>query len=422
MLRVPGASREPGRFAASLPLPALLAWRFLRGRRSRLLDATARSAVAATAIGVAAMVVAMALMTGYRYDLQRKLIGGNAAVVAYPLGASTPAPEPRRLATLAAVPGVAAVSRVAYVQGALTNGAEGAQAIAEREVTLRGVDPGAELPGGGAVDLGRGADGLPAIALGEELAGALRAERGDALRLVALGFDGGVPRFHYQTVRVVGTFASGLSEFDAGWAVADRRLVERLSGIGAASLVEFAAEDPGASPALAERIRAILGPDWLVNDWQELNSELFTALKVQQVALFFVLGLIVLVSTFNVASTLIVLVRERMRAVGVLAALGLPAAGIRAAFLLYGGALGVTGTALGVALGAGAAWVLTTFELIRFDPEVAAIYFISSVPFRARPLDVLAVVGFTLAVTLAACWAPARRAARIDPAAALRYE
>jgi lipoprotein-releasing system permease protein len=111
-----------------------------------------------------------------------------------------------------------------------------------------------------------------------------------------------------------------------------------------------------------------------------------------------------------------------MRDIGVLGALGLSPWRLRGAFLLYGGILGGLGTLAGVALGAGACWVLTTFHLIRFDPEVAAIYFISSVPFEVKPADLAAIVGFALLVTLLACWVPAWRAAKIDPSTALRYE
>ena len=400
------------------PLAWTIAWRFLRGPRSRLLDGTARAALLATALGVTAMVIAMALMTGYREDLQGKLIGGNAAVVAYPLLAQAEVP-PRRLEALEAIPGVRKVGRVAYGQGSLAGGAtpDGV------EVVLRGVDPGGGQLAARPEQLRPGADGIPGAVLGADLAKKLGVAPGAVLRLVALGFEEGRPRFHYQSLRVTGTFATGFAEFDRSWVVLERPLVERLMGAeGASDLLEFTVEDPQEAPRIGEAAARLLGSGFLVSDWQQFNRELFAALKLQQIALFLVLGLIVLVSTFNVASTLVVLVRERMRDLGVLAALGLPPASLRSVFLAYGGVLGAVGTLLGVAAGAGASWVLTRFELIRFDAEVAAIYFIRSVPFRVRPVDLAAIVAFALAVTLLACLVPAWRAARVDPSAALRYE
>jgi lipoprotein-releasing system permease protein len=205
--------------------------------------------------------------------------------------------------------------------------------------------------------------------------------------------------------------------------VVDLGALERMTGNGAGGrLIELAVDDPAAAPTIAGAVERVLGAGYLVSDWQRLNRELFTALRLQQLALFLVLGLIVLVSTFNVASTLVVLVRERRRDIGVLAALGLPPVRLRLTFLLYGAALGAVGIALGVGVGWLACWVLDTFRLIRFGPEVAAIYFIDAVPFRVDPLDVLAVVGFGIVVTVLACWLPSRRAVRLEPSAALRYE
>src|SRR4029077_17332025 len=242
--------------------------------------------------------------------LQNKLIRGNAPVIAYPVGAGhvgyggVPA---AKLARVRAIPGVQTVAPVAYGQGSLASGArpEGL------EGTLRS-------PGSGqfAVRAGqlRAFDGIPGVVLGSDLARRLGIREGEILRLVALGFEGGRPRVRYQSVRVAGRFTTGFAEFDRSYVVMDRGLVERLMG-GAAvvDMFEITVTDPAEAPRIAEAVTRVLEPDFFAADWQQLNRELFAALKLQQVALFLVLGLIVLVSTFNVASTLVVLVRERMR-------------------------------------------------------------------------------------------------------------
>ena len=399
------------------PLSWLIAWRFLRGRRTRLLDGTARAAIVATTLGVTAMIIAMALMTGYRDGLERQLVGGNSAILLQPLTATAEPLDETAVARLEAVPEVLRVGRVAYGNGVLTTGG-GRQA----EVTLRGVDPGGAQLAAAAEQLAVGRDGVPGVVLGGELADTLGVEPGDAVRLVALGAGDERLRFRYQSLTVTGTFDTGFAEFDAQWAVLDRDLAIRLLDRLAFELYEVTVEDPQRAPEVAEALRAQLGTDWLVTDWRELNRELFTALEVQQRILFLVLGLIVLVSTFNVASTLVVLVRERMRDIGVLAALGLSPRRLRHTFLLYGVGLGAVGIALGVAVGAGAAYVLDHYELIRFNQEVAAIYFIRSVPFHVEPADLLAVVGFAAVVNLLACFLPSRWAASMDPSRALRYE
>jgi len=399
-----------------------LTWRFLRGRRSRLLDGTARAALAAIAIGVFAMVIAMALMTGYREDLQRKLVAGNAAVIVYPLSEGGEA----KITELArAVEGVESVRRVLFGQGALAS-----EAVPDGvDVTFRGASVALDEAAGfselGEVerfDLETSSPAGDDVLLGEELAKTLEIAPGDVLRLTAVAMSSGRPRFRFRSVRVVGTFRTGFSEFDQEWVVIDRPVLEELVDRAGKGLFEVVVEDLDDAAVVADTARLLLGPDFLVTDWREMNGELFTALKVQQVALFFVLGLIVLVSTFNVASTLVVLVRERMREIGVLSALGLAPELLRRVFFLYGSLLSAIGVAVGVLLGTSISWFMTRFEIIRFDAEVASIYFIESVPFRVRLQDLAAIVIFTVAVTLIACWLPARRAGRIQAAEALRYE
>ncbi len=389
------------------------------------MDGTARSALLGTMIGVAAMIVGMALMTGYREDLQQKLTQGSAAVLVYPLSETELGEADEVVARLGALPLVDEVRRVTYGQGALVSNRR-SEAI---DVSLRGVDWGGPLAGLGRVELDllmadrSAADAVTEVMLGADLAEKLEPEAGEVLRLMVLGVGGGRPRFAYESVRSVGTFRSGFSEFDRKLMVIDRKRLEELAGAGVGeSVYEVIVSDLGRTPEVAANADEVLGPDHLVVDWRELNRELFTALRIQQIALFMVLGLIVLVSTFNVASNLVVLVRERMRDIGVLAALGLGPRSLRNLFLLYGGGLTVAGLGAGVVLGSLVSWVLTRFELIRFEEELAAIYFISAVPFRVRVEDVLAVVLFTLLVTGLACWLPARRGGQVRPAVALRYE
>jgi lipoprotein-releasing system permease protein len=401
------------------------AWRFFRGRRSRLLTGTARAGLLATALGVAAMVIGMALMTGYREDLRERLIRGNAAVVVYPVTPPGAEPElPRD--ELLAIEGVAAVRRVGYGQGSIAS----ASFPHGVEVTFRGVEGEsalADLRGlewsGGEGTLSPVGDGVVPLVIGGELALRLGLSDPAPLRLLALGIHDGRPQFRFRSARVAATFATGFSEFDERWVLLDREVLEDLTGEAAGLDVwEIVVPDPDAAMAAAGLARAVLGEGYLVTDWFELNRELFTALRLQQIVLFFVLGLIVLVSTFNVASGVVVLVRERLRDLGVLAALGLRPRAARRVFLAYGALVAGVGSAVGVAVGAGVSWLFTELELIRFDAEMAAIYFLSSVPFRVRWTDVALIVAFTLGIGLVSCWLPAWRGARIDPARALRYE
>jgi lipoprotein-releasing system permease protein len=226
-------------------------------------------------------------------------------------------------------------------------------------------------------------------------------------------------------VVVSGLCDTGFSEFDRQWVLLERDALQSLLGAPAGAggaVLEVRVASLSRTGDVAVAVKEVLGPDFLISDYFDLNRELFTALRLQQMMLFLVLGLIVFVSTFNTASSLVVMVRERRRDLGVLSALGLAPAQHRAVFLRYGLLLGTLGTSIGLALGSLAAWAMNEFELLRFGPEVAAIYFLSAVPFRLEVGDLLAVAGFTLIVTLLACWFPARRAGRMAPAAALRYE
>ena len=408
-----------------LPLPWAIAWRYMLGERSQILSSTAWAAFLATALGVTAMVIAMALMTGYTEDLQRKLIGLQGEVIASPLITDGFEQDADLLAAAGKLPGVARMGRVAYGEGSISSSSlpDGIS------VVLRGVDPEYDptvrklaAAAGASRLLAADASGVPGVLLGKELQRKLAAEPGDVLRLVVLDLGGRRPRFRFRSVRFADSFSTGFAEFDASWIILGREVLLKARGDTGLDVMELKLEDPAQTEAVAARIEETLGPEWLVQQWQKLNQQLFAALKLQEGLLFLVLGLIVVVSTFNVASTLLILVRERLRDIGVLGSLGLGPRELWWIFAFYGLCLGGLGTAAGVLVGGSAAWLITEFELVRFDPEIAAIYFIDSVPFRVELTDVLAIVIFSLTVTLLACALPALRAARIRPSIALRDE
>ncbi len=395
-----------------------IAARYLLGARSRLLSGTARSALGSTALGVAAMVISMALMSGYSDSVQSRLLEAGPLIVS-PLGDASvdPGAADRIAERLRALPGAGTVAVTVAGQGSLASSGNPAGV----DVLTRGVVPGASSFGATEGQLARGDVGIEAIVVGRELQRTLGVSEGDLVRLTAIVASGSSgPRFAYRTLRIGGAFETGFSEYDRSYSVVHR---DTAVAVGGGRVVLEVTTAPGASVSdVQENIEELVGADALVTDWRLSNRDIFAAFRLQKWGLFLILGLIVLVSTFNIASALVVLVRERGRDTAVLAALGLGPRRVQRVFLLGGMSLGAVGTALGLGLGALVSVIITRYELVRFDPGVAEIYFISSVPFDVRALDLLAVAGFSLLVTGLACWWPARLGASVEPARALRWE
>ena len=411
-------SRAP-RAPLAGPLAPRLALRLLGAPKSRLLSSTAKAALLAVALGVAALGLAMALMTGYREDLAERLVGGGAPILVYATDGAAGEDDARQAeAAIRAEPGVVAAAPVGFREAVVAAGER------EAEVTVRGSTPGERREGPFAFapeQLAATGDGAWRAVLGAKLARKLDAEPGDRLRLTVLSLDGGEPRFAFRTLEVSGTFESGFSEFDRSWLVVDRAALDAVPG-GSERIWEVRVTELGRATAIADTLRERLGERFLVLDWKQLYRGLFTALELLQRTLFALLALIVLVATFNVASTVVVLVRERRRDFGVLAAIGMPAATLRRAFLLVAALLGAGGAAIGLALAWTLAQLATRFELLRFGPEMEEVYFVRSIPLRLEAGDAAAIAALACLVALAAAWLPARRAARIEPADALRYE
>jgi lipoprotein-releasing system permease protein len=405
---------------------------YLRSRPSRLVSSISLLSIAGIGLGVAALVVAMGLLSGYRREIREKLIGSNAEVVLFPLRLSSgEAPEIERAeARVARVPRVRAIAPVIYQSGMAYSTAtpDGADAV------LKGVDPAREravsqldayLPDAGR-SLTRGsAAAPPGVAIGIELARRLDVREGDVITLAVPDNAGGGRRFAPRSgrFRVRRIFRTNFAEYDSEWVFLDREVLRQLARLGSpANVIEIRLDSIRDTEAAARRIEEAAGPGFSVSDWRTMNGGLFSALAIQQTTLFLVIGLIVAVSTFNVVATLVMTVQEKKRDIGVLSALGAEPRFFTRVFLLVGALLGATGIVAGILFGALVCWSATTFRLLSFPPGVAEIYFVSSIPFLVRGPDLAAIVIFSAAAIVLASWVPARRAARLDIAEALRYE
>ena len=217
-----------------------------------------------------------------------------------------------------------------------------------------------------------------------------------------------------------GIFNTGLYEFDNATALVAIGVAQRLFGLeGRASYIQVKLKDIFAAPEVGEKIRAILPPVVYITTWMELNKSLFSALKLEKNIMFLTITLIVIVAALNIIATLILMVMEKTRDIGILMAMGATPRMVNPCFCRQGAVIGVIGTALGVLLGLGWCALANAFELIKIPVDI---YQISYVPFRLRPLDLALIVGVTLLISFVSTLFPARRAAKVDPVVALKYE
>jgi lipoprotein-releasing system permease protein len=220
--------------------------------------------------------------------------------------------------------------------------------------------------------------------------------------------------------QVAGTVRSGLYEFDSAWAWVPLATAQRLFGLGeAATLVEVRLTDMFAVRPAAHAILERLGDDYVTNDWVQMNQSLFSALWLEKTAIGITIGLIVAVAALNIVATLILMVMEKHQDIAILVSMGASRGAVMRIFMLQGTLIGLAGTVLGGALGVVVCRILDHYKLLRIPEDV---YQVSYVPFQLGWSDVALVLVGALVVCFLATLHPARGAARLDPAEALRYE
>ncbi|MBI1765736.1 MAG: ABC transporter permease [Acidobacteria bacterium] len=416
-----------------MPYELFIALRYLRAKRRQMaVSVITGVAILGVTIGVAALLVALALIKGFRHEIQDKILQGTAHLNLLRADGGNIENYGELAAQISTVPGVVAASATSYEPVLLTIGDRSEQAI------IKGVDLTAQASAnevfaitveGDAKQLSRpdspAVEDSPAgIIIGKELARTLGLQLNARVTVVSAATSltpaGMLPRPRYTSFRVVGFFASGLYEYDSKWAYIALDVLQQLSGKGnTAGVIQMRVADIYAVSEIGARVQAKAGAAFITNNWQELNRPLFAALQLQQriVVIFFIL--LIAVAMLNIITTLTLMVVEKHKDVAILRAQGATAASIGRIFCLQGISVGVIGTVSGFALGVILYWLINAYHLIAVPAEI---YSISHVTLQLRVIDCLGVCLTTVFISFLATLYPAYTAAKLQPVEVLRYE
>ena len=414
----------------ALPYEIFIGLRYLRAkRRNRTISFNTIVSIAGITLGVAALIGTVGIMTGFKEDVQAKILGTTAHILVNDRMKESMVDYEDQVKKVAEVPDVVAATPFIFRQVLLTS-PSGVQGI-----ILRGIDPAREgtvtelahnLVNGNLDDLARpnkvvipekerepnGPDTAmrPGIILGKELSMRLGAFPGDTLNVVSpVGpVTGASMTPKIRQFVVVGIFQSGMYEYDSSLAYIELGEAQKFFNMGASVTgIEVKVTDVFRAADIARAIEHHLGFAFWARDWMQMNRNLFSALKLEKTMMFLLLVLITIVASFNIVSTLTMIVTEKQREIAILKAMGATRKGIMRIFMLNGLIIGCSGAAIGVPLGYTFLWLIQTFWT--FDPTV---YYISRIPVHVLGSDVLLVAGSAILISFAATLYPSLQAAK----------
>lgn len=400
-----------------------IARRYLTARRRQaFISLISAVSILGVGVGVMAVIIALALMTGVQGELRDRIVGSTAHMYIFNEGGAFSDLEADRARVQ--VPGVVA-SAPAILGPALI------QAGSADYVMLKGIDPVMEaqvtdIAGAvqsGSIDALSGRpEGAPGgIVLGADLADSLGVRLGDTV-IVSSSAMTSTPmglRNRSRTLTVVGTVRFGFYEVDARFGFVSLETAQALIAPDGPNILQLRLADVDAARGIRDRLQDELGFSYRVQDWIETNESLYAALWLEKVAISLAIGLIVMVAALNIVASLVLLVMEKTRDIAILRTMGARAGTIRRVFIYQGLAIGLVGTLGGAVLGVLVSIVADRYQLIKMPSDV---YQISYLPFRVQPVDVAVVVVAAVAICLVATLYPSRQAGRIDPAEALRNQ
>lgn len=416
---------------SQIALDAFIARRYLSSSGGgRFLSFITWVALGGIIVGVTALVVVIGVMTGMHEDLQGKILGSTPHIVVLQQGSSLRMDDWRRVMDeVKSVEGVSGaapflmtqvnVLRLGYTQPADLYGVAldpDGPPVTDLEAQIQE----------GVLDLGPTASGLEPVVLGSRLAARMGLFTGDTVQLMA--FENltmspmGMPMPAIREFEVAGTFETGMFEYDIRNAYAPLAAVQEILGVvddDQVSGLGVRTTDPDEAVAIAAAVGERLGFGYYPEAWVTTNRTLFSALKLEKLAMGLILSLIVIVAAFNIVSTLVMVVVDRTREIGILKSMGMTDLRIMRVFMLQGVWIGVIGTLAGVFLGMAVAWTIDRFEIIKIPAEV---YFVDKLPISIHAADIVMIVVISIAVCFLATIYPALRASGLQPVEAIRHE
>ncbi len=409
-----------------LPFEISVGLRYMKAKRKQaFVSVISAFSVLGVMLGVMTLIIVLGVMNGFEKDLKEKILGTVSHLVVMSHSSRRVTGWPKLMERINVFDGVKATTPYIYGQAMLaTRGVV-------RGVVIRGIDTRTagnviSLPRyllkGTLRDLDPAKDGMGGVIVGKELAIMNSLRVGDLVQLISPQGKrtpiGAIPKV--QHFRVVGIFKSGMYEFDANLVYMALEEAQKFFEMGdGVTGIEVNLSDIYEAPKLGNRIEASLGSPYWTRTWKDMYRNLFSAMKLEKIAMFVILTFIVLVAAFNIIISLIMLVMEKSRDIAILKSLGATSDRIMRIFIAQGMVVGVVGTFLGAVAGMGGAALLAKYPIIELPEEI---YTISTLPISVAASDVLTTCLVALLICFLATVYPSLRAARLEPVEALRYE